>query len=304
MQDLDTSRAGSTRDIILSVPRRVVFKWTDYWSVFDRGRSSQTIPGLGVARCACAIKSFHLLHGAGIPTHFLVQIASNDILVQEFETPLREPISGRAMGKVLPLEFIWRSHLFGSLFKRVKEGKVDPQELGFKPGDEIREGVQLPQVRLECTTKFEPIDRHLSDEEAQDLAKLTESEWQEVWSLIESGVRVMNAHFEQVGLLSPDGKVEIGRYEDGTFAFVDVCGTPDENRILDITDGRVMSKDLIRNYLTEISWKADLDRAKAEYPGDKSKWPEYPELPADLVRTVSERYADVAWRYAGVYVSL
>lgn len=286
-------------------PGVIALRYTDRWSAFDRGSSDQLIPGIGAARCACAVKSFQLANG--LPTHYIEQVGPETIHVQEFSVPGHEPLSGKVHGRVLPVEWIWRDLVYGSLLERVKNGKVDPVTLGFAPGTMVAQGMKLPRMLLECTTKFEPVDRHLSDDEAMVLACLNSDQWSEARNLLSSTVGVTNTAYDKAGFMCPDGKLKLGHFSDGTkgmIVLVDVFGTQDENRIIDNASGGVYSKDAIRNWLNDRPWKAQLTKAKAEHPTDKSKWPPYPELPADLVGLVSERYAEVAYRYAGVRTSL
>jgi len=296
----NTERLGSTRAMTPVEPGVISLRYTDRWSAFDRGSSAQLIPGIGRARCACAVKSFQLANS--LPTHFIEQVGPETIHVREFSVPGHESLSGKVHGRVLPVEWIWRDRVFGSLHERVRDGRVDPVTLGFAPGTEIAEGMQLPQMLLECTTKFEPVDRHLSDDEATTLAKVTPSQWDTARALLTEAVRVTNAAYDKVGFMCPDGKLEQGMLSDGTIVLVDVFGTQDENRIIDKATGAVCSKDMIRKWLNTQSWKEGLAKAKADYPKDKSKWPSYPELPEELVELVAKTYAEVAYRYAGVRV--
>ena len=52
----EKERIGSTRIMYAVEPGISTLEYTDRWSAFDRGSSSQVIPGIGAARCACAVK--------------------------------------------------------------------------------------------------------------------------------------------------------------------------------------------------------------------------------------------------------
>jgi len=239
---------------------------------------------------------------AGLPTHFLEQVDPVTVHVQEFSVPGRESLSGKVHGRVLDAEWLWRAYVYGSLLERIQKGKADPVSLGFAPGAVVTEGTKLPHLIHECTTKFEPTDRHLTDSEARERTGLSEIQWEEARQLLAGAVEVVGKQYERAGFVTPDGKFELGQTVGGTVILVDVFGTPDENRILEKATGDVYSKDIIRNYLKTLPWKSELDRAKAAYPTAKSKWPEYPTLPADFIDLVARRYAEVARRYAGVGV--
>jgi len=296
---MENSRLGSTRIMTPVEPGVIALQYTDSWSAFDRGSSPQTIPGIGAARCACAVKSFRLAAEAGLPTHFLEQVDPVTVHVQEFSVPSRKSLSGEVQGRVLDAEWLWRAYVYGSLLERIQKGKADPVSLGFAPGAVVTEGTKLPHLIQECTTKFEPTDRHLTDAEARERTGLTETQWEAARQLLIGAVEVIGKQYERAGFISPDGKFELGQTAGGKVILVDVFGTPDENRILEKATGDVYSKDILRNYLKTLPWKDELDRAKAAYPSNKSKWPEYPTLPADFIDLVARRYAEVAKRYAG-----
>ena len=286
-------REGSTRVMVSTgEPGTVAMHFQDSWSVFDRGPSRQLIPGMGAARCACAVKSFKLAAEAGVKTHFLSQEARNVIHVMEFTAAKPETLSDFSYGRVLPLEWIWRGRVFGSLLARLESGALDKRTLGFAEDTKVTRGTKLPKLILECTTKFEPVDRHLTDEEARTLARLSKKEWESAQELVRRFVRRTNERYEEVGYECPDGKLVL----------VDVGATPDENRILQQGTEKMYCKDLIRDYLKQTPWYPELQQAKAACPDDPSRWPAYPELPDDLVQRVAARYKQVALHYAGVHV--
>lgn len=299
---MQTERTGSSKLIRAVEPGVVDFIYSRGWSANDRGRSAQEIPLIDQARCACAVKSFQLARDAGIPTHFIEQVDRVTIRVREFSVPGRASLSGKAHGVVTLNEWLWRVAVYGSLLERLRDGRMRPEQVGFPPGTTVREGMRLLRLMLECTTKFEPVDRHLSSLEARALTKLSDSQFEMVHDLIKRSIEVTDKQWAIADFESPDGKLEIGMENDGSFVIVDVFGTQDENRILDRVTGEIYSKDIIRNYLKRIGWTEHLADAKKKHPDDKSKWPEYPVLPPKIVNLVSERYAEVAFRYSGVQV--
>ena len=295
---METQRRGSVKSMIPVEPGVISVQYSDRWSAFDRGTSPQEIPGIGKARCACAVKSFKLAHAANVDTHFIEQVDDLTFHVKEFSVPGHFSLSGKVWGRVLPLEWIWRIRAYGSLLERLRTNALKPEDLGFKPGVEVTEGMKLPRLRLECTTKFEGVDRHLSDDEARQIAEIDQEQWDEAWDLLVRVLNITDAGFDLVGFIRPDGKGELGMTKDGRIVKVDVFGTPDEDRIIDKRTGHIYSKDLIRNYLKSLPWYSELVRAKKESPKDKTMWPPDPELPEELVALVSERYGEVARRYA------
>ena len=301
-------RQGSTRHIINVTPGLIGMRYTNQWSAFDRGASPQLIPFLGWARMQTAWASFKLAQRASIPTHF-VREEECALVVKEFtvveadgsELPL---ISGESHGTMIPLEWIYRVEVDGSLYDRLVSGKVDSAQYGIPNGTEIVRGMPLPHVLIECTTKREPVDRHLSDEEARDLAKLSMPEWMEARMIVGQLARVINEGYRGAGFRVPDGKIELALDHHRNVIVVDTFGTQDENRIIEIDTGALYSKDLIRNYLKKLRFYATLQEAKKKHPTEKGLWPSYPELPTEFVDQVSGAYVQVANRYQQYVASL
>ena len=301
-----STRRGSTK-IITAVREGVLsFHLTDGWSTHDRGTSRQPIPGMGKSRCACAVQSFDAARKAGLPTHYIEQVSGQDLHVEEFAVPGAKSLSGKVHGQVIPLEWIWRMVVSRRVVERVEAGTLRAEDLGLEPGTKVVEGMKLPKIFLECSTKFEEVDRMLSDEEAFSLSGLTRSQWQEACELIVAMVDVLVPGFKRAGFLLKDGKFELGLLNtlrnNGCIVFVDVFGTQDENRIVDIATGDIYDKDLIRLHLEATSWYQELKAAKVAYPHDKSKWPQYLRLPGQVVNLVSHRYSEVARRRAGTHI--
>ena len=292
-----TVHHGSSKIIRPAGIGLVAFEHTDKWSVFDRGSSPQEIPGFGVSRADCATASFAIARNAGIPTHYDSRPYARTLIVREFSVPGHDPLSGRTHGRVLPLEIIWRSTVEGSLLKRLDEGVISPRDLGFAKGVSIRRGVRLPRLFIECTTKFELVDRHVSIEEALDIAQISVGEWEQCTGLIQKLVPLLITAYRDLGFDLMDGKFEMAQHRDGSFLFVDVFGTQDENRIVRIIDGEPYCKDLLRMHPSIIRWRSELEEVKKEYPDDKSRWPQYPILPESFLSRVARRYRSVGRVY-------
>ena len=296
-------RIGSSKIMSPAGEGFIRMRFTDGWSVFDRG-TGPDIPGLGKARCACAVRSFGVLHESGIRTHFEDQESDDTIIVQEFGVPGKGSLSGMTRGRVLDTEAIWRRYVLGSLWERVQSGAVDTVTLGLPPGTLITEGMQLPDAVLDFTTKFEDIDRALTVDETMRRTGLTPKQWRKLCELLTQAAAVTNDALSLVGFSGLDGKGELGFCDrDETLWIVDnFCGQ-DESRIVD-EQGRLFCKQILRDHFAALPWKRELDAAKRAHPNDKSRWPEYPPLPDALAALVQERYFELALRYAGVRVNI
>lgn len=300
---MTTTREGSTRTIVAVAPGIVDFDISDGWSTHDRGRSPQPIPGFGAARAACAAVSFLHFRNAGLPTHFERQVDSHTLRVREFTIPDAAPLSGKADGEVIPLEWLFRYEVGEKFRERVRAGKVDADALGIPSGMDISDVTELPHVFVECSTKYEPQDRYLSDEEARELAGLDMRAWATARRYVIQGAAVLRTKFRNAGYRLLDGKFELGRTHAGGILFVDVVGSPDEVRLKKESNGQLYCKEPLREMLERRPWFKELKAAKAEYPLEKSKWPSYPRLSQGEVAFMSDLYRELAFDYAGARVS-
>lgn len=288
---------GSSRSMKRYAMGMIEIAFDEHWSAADKGRSTQPIPGIAAARHRAAMTSFKIAQAAEIPTHFEHELADS-FVVRELAVPTHQPLSGFTHGEVLPCEFIWRTHLEGSLWTRVQMQVVDPVELGFESGHKPQKGEKLPRIFFECTTKFEPTDRKLSNQEACELMKFTSGDWDEAWLLIKRVVEVTTDVARRAGYYEPDGKLELGRLWDTKQLIVaDTFGTQDENRIIHKTTGMLHSKDIIRNHLKKVGYSDRLKVAQQAHPDDRRLWPDYPPLPEDLVLQVVAHYTEFADDY-------
>ena len=285
----------------------------DMWSVDDRGASEITIPGLAASRVACAVRSFELAHEVHAATHFIKQVNSRTIRVKEYSVEsihedgtveVLPPLSRIVSGRATSVEWIHRNFVEGKLWERIKEEEILASQLGFPSGYEIKKGDKLPELFQECSTKRETTDRYISTAEAKDIAKIGPIRMNMARKIIRRVEERIGQAYEKVGYWEKDGKWEFGINRFRKPVLIDVFGTPDENRIVNIESGENYDKDLLRNYLNATPWKKELDEAKRNHPKDKSMWPPYPEIPESIIELVSKRYRKVAEDYSGVSIDV
>jgi phosphoribosylaminoimidazole-succinocarboxamide synthase len=85
------------------------------------------------------------------------------------------------------------------------------------------------------------------------------------------------------GVLLKDGKVEMGLDEYGRIMFIDEAWTSDAARPESIADGRVLSKEPVREYLKSIG----RDKGTSEL------------LPDSIINQTNKNYADYYWMLTG-----
>lgn len=122
---------GSSRDVYRIEGGMLAFHFKDTFSVFDIGMHPQTIPGKAEALCECAVHSFKNAKAIGIETHFVEQTGPRSILVEEMATEAWEP--DQPKGRLIPLEFITRFAVAGSLLRDFKKGKRNRPTTALPP---------------------------------------------------------------------------------------------------------------------------------------------------------------------------
>lgn len=288
---------GSVKDIRgpITAPdgERLIFEFSDAYSVFDWGRMPDAIPHKGEALCITAAHFFETLEARGIRTHYLgvlegestepknlkaCSAAPRRLMVKAADSA-RPKLNRGSESKLrfVPLEVIFR---FGF--------PAGSSALGRIPG--AAAGARLPEPLIEFSTKLEDQDRMLSDREAASVAGISDAELDQLKSHAAKIARVIESELKRVGIVLWDGKVEFAR--DPNWVLVDSIG-PDELRLA--RDGVELSKEVLRAHYRKTTWFKQLSDAKKTHAADWRKAiPNPPNLPQDLIRSVAALYADLA----------
>ncbi len=207
-------RSGKAKDIYRRRDGYIEFVFTDRVTAFD-GKKKAVFPHKGEICCKLSCFWFEKLGENGIKTHFRGYIPPNAMLAEELS--------------LLPVEVIARNYLYGSLWRRYQRGEVDLN--GF-----IREGVAAEPLTvpfLEFTTKFEPIDRPVTEEEILSQSWMTLNELEYIRDVTVRVGEIMSAYIEPRGLILADYKLEYGRSGRREVVLADEVGTPDVCRFWD-----------------------------------------------------------------------
>jgi len=196
---------------------------------------------------------------------------------------------------LLPLELIYRNTLprGSSIFKRLASGTLTPADLGLDHYPQ--EGEKLSHPYFDVTTKLESTDRPLSWKEAAQISGLSVPGMSSVQNLLGRVNHLItnvaiNSGFDDNG----DGKIEVAVNPLGELMVVDFMGTFDECRLT--FNGEQVSKEPVRQYMTDIGWMAKLTEAKARAKAEgTSNWKQFvtsppPLIPASLIEIVSDMY--------------
>ena len=162
--------------------------------------------------------------------------------------------------KLIPLEVVFRFSCpeGSSLIERAHR---DPQYLAHAgyPGRKAQPGEKWEFPVLECFTKLESTDRHLSLGEALSISGLTADAFNEMLGLTAWVAAFLKWRAAEAGLELADGKLEWAISKDGDLMLVDAIG-PDELRILH--NGVQLSKEFLRIHYRTSAWYSAVAQAK------------------------------------------
>jgi phosphoribosylaminoimidazole-succinocarboxamide synthase len=293
-------RRGKVKEVYEVSPTELEFRFTNDISVFDKHIPSE-IPHKGETLNRTAAHWFELCAKLGIANHYLGTSSPTSMRVKRVQvTPNVRSLGPRPRNYLVPLEFIVRYYVAGSLWDRIKAGKVKSEVLGFPAGATLSYGQKLPGPFFEMTTKLEPVDRLLTSEEARELAQLDAKQVKAVEEMTLKVDAAMEREIAPRGLLHVDGKKEFGVDSEGQLMVVDTFGTADEDRFWDAAAferGRQVefSKEFVRQHYRSSGYYDQLNAAReAQQPE-----PEIPPLPPLLVDEVSRLYTTVFQRLTG-----
>ena len=295
MESMEPVRTGKVKDVYDNGDS-LLFKFSDRISVFDK-IIPVTVPDKGASICRTSAFWFETLNSMGIANHFSSLKSDNEMVVKKFR--IFEDHGSRFMiNYLIPLEFVMRYYVAGSLLDRIKSGKVNFRDLGLSKQPEA--GQKLEDPYFEMTTKFEKTDRPLEVSEAMEIGGLDRYEVLEIKELL---IRIDNRIQGEVGkrgLIHADGKKELAMGAEREIVVVDTFGTADEDRFWEESDFRggnilELSKERVRQYYRKSGYHEKLYSAREK----GGKEPEIPALPEDMVKDVSSLYRTMYERITG-----
>ena len=293
-------RKGKVKEVYEVSDGELEFVFTDQISVFDKVIPS-LVPHKGETLCRTSAHWFEVVEGLGVRTHFLRLAGPNRMRVRRVQViPEYDKIGRDTRNFLIPLEVIARYYLAGSMFDRVKSGRVKAEDLGFPKGHAPRYGDEFPEPFLEVTTKLEKVDRELTRDEALAISKLSEDEYDDLMAAVLKIDARLNADVRQRGLIHVDGKKEFALDADRELMLVDTFGTADEDRFWDLAayesgEQVELSKEHVRQYYRKTGYhKALVDARAAGRPE-----PDIPPLPSEVLKEVSDLYVGLFERLTG-----
>lgn len=291
---------GKVKNVYEVSESELEFEFSDRVSVFDKIIPSD-IPFKGETLCRTSAYWFKICNAKGIKTHFLQMNAPNKMRVKRVEV-IRDysRINQNTKNYLIPLEVIVRYFAYGTLYDRILDGKVKPEQLGFPSGHQIKKGEALPSPFFEVTTKLEKTDRPLDKEEAVKLAGLSSQEYKELEEATLKIDEEINSRVKQRGLIHVDGKKEFAFDEERALMVVDTFGTADEDRFWDKAEfdkGNYVekSKEFVRKHYRDTGYHEQLYSARKEGKPEL----DIPALPPEMIDKTSKTYIELFEQLTG-----
>jgi phosphoribosylaminoimidazole-succinocarboxamide synthase len=293
-------RRGKVKEVYEVSPTELEFRFTNDISVFDKHIPTE-IPFKGETLSRTAAHWFGRCDRLGVRHHFLGLAGPTAMRVRRVRVvPRPRSLGASPRGYLVPLEVIVRYYVAGSMWDRIRAGKLPASELGFPAGKTVAYADALPEPHFEVTTKLEPVDRLLTIPEALELAAIDRRQLDEIRETVLKVDRAMQEEVGPRGLLHVDGKKEFAIDGDGALMVVDTFGTADEDRFWDkdaFVRGRQVdfSKEFVRQHYRQSGYYERLVQAREQHAPE----PPIPPLPPLLVDEVSRLYTTVFERLTG-----
>ncbi|MEL9914381.1 MAG: phosphoribosylaminoimidazolesuccinocarboxamide synthase [Thermoplasmatales archaeon] len=275
----------------------LLFIFTDQISVFDKIIPS-LVPGKGESLARTSAFWFKRASEMGIRNHFINLRNGNEMVVRKFKI-IEGKVHYGERGYLIPLEFVMRYYVAGSLLDRIENGRIDFRDLGFKRKPAY--GEKLPEPLFEVTTKFEKTDRPLGFDEAREIGGLDNDDLEEIRKIIEKMDEDINRTTWDRGLIHADGKKEFAMDEERNPILVDTFGTADEDRFWEREEfekeGKILerSKEFVRQYYRELGYHEKLMKARAAGLPE----PDIPPLPPSMIEETRKLYISLYERITG-----
>lgn len=293
-------KKGKVKEVYGIDDDELEFLFTDKISVFDKVVPSE-IPFKGETLCKTSAHWFEIAERMGIKTHYIGLTSANRMRVRRVNVIKDYGAMDRhTTNYLIPLEFICRYYVAGSLFDRIKKGIVKAKELGFSENQRIRYGDKLEQPFFEQTTKLEKVDRLLTKKVALKISGLMEEEYDAIKEMVLSIDEKVHSQVEKRGLIHVDGKKEFAFDPLRNLMIIDTFGTADEDRFWDKEKYErgafvELSKEYVRQHYRAINYLNKLSYARE----NELEEPEIPPLPNDVIEKVSDLYIDAFERITG-----
>jgi phosphoribosylaminoimidazole-succinocarboxamide synthase len=256
-------RKGKVRNIYDIGDGRLALEQSNRISAYDvvltdEEREANVIPYKGEVLTRLSAHFFKVLNDCGVPNHFIgIDPDNKNIMIVK-------------KARVIPVEWILRYYLYGSLYKQFEKGEIElPEGSERLKAGRLSEPVFTPTSKAHEGEHDLPVPYHKGLEEGMETTyKVGE---------------ILDKACDAADMILCDFKIELGRH-NGDVLVIDEVGTPDACRFWDKKtyapgdDQDSYDKQILRDYLDNIGWDGSQP---------------VPELPRELIRKLSERYIEI-----------
>ncbi len=265
-----SKKTGKVRDIF-DLGQTLLLVSTDRLSAFDRYICD--IPDKGVALNQLSAwwfkKTAHIA-----PNHLLTVPYAQAMHVKKC--------------RVLPIEVVVREYLTGSTNTSLWTlyNKGERNIFGNRLPDKLKKNSKLSQPILTPTSKDQKHDRPLQREEMTSIPNLTPTLWTHIEAIALALFKFASHLLRSKGLLLVDTKFEFGLDENNELCLIDELFTSDSSRYWEVQDWQTA----LAEKREPQSYDKEILRLWYCQQGDPYHVKELPEVPSDLMETVSARY--------------
>lgn len=202
-------------------PNEVLIYYKDDATAFN-GVKKSLITNKGILNNQITEILFTKLGDKGIPNHFIKRLDDRSQLCQKVD--------------IVPLEFIVRNYIAGSMAKRLR----------------IKEGTKPSNTILEICYKNDDLgDPLINNHHAVALGLCTYAELHKMFSLTTKINDILTDIFDKEGIILVDFKIEFGKNTKGEILLADEI-SPDTSRLWDKVTLEKLDKDRFRRDLGSI----------------------------------------------------
>ncbi len=203
-------------------PNEIVMVYKNDATAFN-GVKKASIEDKGLLNNQISTYIFNELNKVGVETHLIETLSPTEQLCQKVD--------------VIPLEFICRNEVYGSMAKR----------LGMKPGTKVAK----PIYEI-CYKEDELNDPLIIDAHAYALGVINEEDLKYCYELLAKINEELARIFLSLNIRLIDFKVEFGRNQAGEIILCDEI-SPDSCRLFDVDTNEQLDKDLFRHDLGDLT---------------------------------------------------
>lgn len=276
---------GSVKDIYKSInEENVIFSFSDRYSIFDWGEMPDLIDDKGKALSLMGAFFFEMLgdhkNWIGWNSSQSLNINQKEILKSFCENGVNhhfikmsdEIDYGLEVKKVdVPNVGAFAPYDYDK-YKEAVRNTLVPLEVIFRFGvpvgsslvkrrSDVKFGDVFEKPLIEFSTKLESIDRYMNYDEAQKIAGLSVNEMNNLLDTTTLIALRLKDFFIEHNIELWDGKFEFAFGDHREILLVDSIG-PDELRL--IYDGESLSKEYLRQFYKDSSWKKTLQKSQRE----------------------------------------